>query len=195
MANLHSRRSFRKPETEEDWREEEEVLAEMEEVVEEEEEVEKEEEEEAVDPEKKKVEVHGTFSDEYFWKALELGVSNGENSEPYLPRFTSILSPSLSPTPPLSQRLRPSQSETQSWSSQWSTSTPQKSTAPARPFLYGFPGPRGCGSSDSRALVSLRGWFLNTCTLHTQPSLSPALLSEALKSWPSLCDGSELGHR
>lgn len=124
MANLYSRRSFRKPEKEDGRQEEEE---------EEEEEV-----EEAGDAKEKTLEVHGAFSDEYFWKFVEVGDSNGENSEPFLPRLTSVVSPSLSPTPPLSQTSSPtsspSRSETTSWSSQWSTSS-QKSTAPARPFL------------------------------------------------------------
>ncbi|XP_006750766.1 glutamate-rich protein 6 [Leptonychotes weddellii] len=132
MANLYSRRSFRKPEKEEDRQEEEEeeeeeVLVETEEGVEEEEVMEEEEEEEeARDAEEKTMEVHRTFSDEYFWKVVDVGDSNGENSEPFLPRLASIVSPSLSPTPPLSQTSSPSWSETPSWSSQWSTSS-QKS--------------------------------------------------------------------
>ncbi|XP_045667041.1 glutamate-rich protein 6 [Ursus americanus] len=131
MANLYSRRSFRKPEKEEgrqeeeEEEEEEEVLVEMEEEVEEEEVVE-EEVEETGDAKEKTLEVHGAFSDEYFWKSVEVGDSNGENSEPFLPRLASVVSPSLSPTPPLSQTSSSSRSETPSWSSQWSTSS-QKS--------------------------------------------------------------------
>nr|XP_025722718.1 glutamate-rich protein 6 [Callorhinus ursinus] len=130
VANLYSRRSFRKPEMEEDRQEEEEeeVLVEMEEEeeVKEEEVMEEEKEEEAAGDAEKTLEVHGTSSDEYFWKVVDVGDSNGENSEPFLPRLASIVSPSLSPTPPLSQTSSPSWSETPSWSSQWSTSS-QKS--------------------------------------------------------------------
>lgn len=129
MANPHPRRGSRKPEKEEVPEEEEEEEGEEELLVEE-------KEGEAVegktgDAEEKTLEVQGTFSEEYFWKMMDIDDSSDENSKAFLPRLTSITSPSLSPTPTFSGTLW---SETPILSSHSSVSS-QKSTSPARPFL------------------------------------------------------------
>nr|XP_053775359.1 glutamate-rich protein 6 [Desmodus rotundus] len=146
MASWHSRRKFRKPEKEEGQEEEEEEVK-----IGVEKEVEKGEveEEKAETKEEKGVEDHGAFSDEYFWKIMDIGDSNDNDLEAFRPRLTSISSPSIS-SPSLSPMPTSSEPETtlSRTSSTRSTSlsssiSSQKSTAPARPFLEGFPGPRG----------------------------------------------------
>uniref|UniRef100_A0A673US68 Glutamate rich 6 n=1 Tax=Suricata suricatta TaxID=37032 RepID=A0A673US68_SURSU len=88
MANSHPRRGSRQPAKEEgpEEKEEEEELS-----------VEEEEAEEKTG-DAEKTQVPGTFSEEYFWKSLDIGDINDENSKTFLARLTSVSSPSLSPT-------------------------------------------------------------------------------------------------
>lgn len=97
-------------------------------------EVEEEEKEKAA---RDKVALHRTSSDEYFSDMSDGAESNGDD-DLHRPRLTSVVSPSLSPTPtPLPSGTTgllcsPTTSKTSS-----STVSPQKSTRPARPFLHG----------------------------------------------------------
>nr|XP_031313661.1 glutamate-rich protein 6 [Camelus dromedarius] len=125
---MYSHGSFRKPEKDEDQEENEDedvTDEEEEEVMEEEEEEEEEEKEdkEAADVEGE-LEVHGKLSDE-FWKFLELGEGNEEDQRAFRPRLTSVISPSLSPTPPT---LSPTQSLT------WSQTPPDSESTPSTIF-------------------------------------------------------------
>ncbi|XP_005657147.2 glutamate-rich protein 6 [Sus scrofa] len=101
---MHSRRSIRKLEKERGQEDEEEDEVEMEEEVEEEIEVMEEEEREMEEDAEaeKKLEVHARFSEEYLWDLLDFSDGDEDESKIFRPRFTSIVSPSLSPTPPLS---------------------------------------------------------------------------------------------
>ncbi|XP_036917756.1 glutamate-rich protein 6 [Sturnira hondurensis] len=101
MASWHSHRRLRKPEKEEDQEEEEEEEVEI--GVEKEVEKADTEEEKAAKEEEKGVEDHGTFGNEYFWKIMNIGDSNDDDPKAFRPRFTSISSPSLTPTPTSSE--------------------------------------------------------------------------------------------
>ncbi|XP_057593781.1 glutamate-rich protein 6 [Hippopotamus amphibius kiboko] len=97
---MHSHRSFRKPEKEQGQEEEEDEEVDMEG---EEEEEEAEAEAAEAEAEAEDQEVHGRFSEEYFWKLLDFGDGNEEDWKALRPRLASVVSPSLSPTPTLSR--------------------------------------------------------------------------------------------
>lgn len=140
---MHSRRSIRKLEKERGQEDEEEDEVEMEEEVEEEIEVMEEEEREMEEDAEaeKKLEVHARFSEEYLWDLLDFSDGDEDESKIFRPRFTSIVSPSLSPTPPLSgtpsltwSQTPPEQSESTS-----SSTSSQKSTAHPPPLPLSLP--------------------------------------------------------
>lgn len=125
MSDLHRSSSFEKLQKDEgqvvEVEEEEEVEVEDKEV----------EEEESEDG-KEGPETPGTLSEELFWKFIDFDDSTAEDLKAFCPRLTSIVSPSLSSTP--------THSRTPSTTSSSNVSS-QKSTALARTFLAGVPGP------------------------------------------------------
>ncbi|XP_045395424.1 glutamate-rich protein 6 isoform X2 [Lemur catta] len=129
MADWHWPRSSRELTEKAGSQKESEEGLEMEEV-----EVEEKEEEEEEEEEEKEVVVAVEESEtskdpyEYFWEVMDLDDDNEDDSAGVLPRLTSVVSPSLSPTPPLAaatQSLSLSTTQTLSESSSSSTSSPK----------------------------------------------------------------------
>lgn len=181
MDDLHSGRSVRKSEKEEGQEGTEEAVK-VEEEVQGEEEEEEAEVEEKIEPVKRDedweegeeesgLQSCGTFSDEYLWEMMDIDDSRLEDLKAHHhTRLISVASPSLSPTLPLTQTPSTSISKTSSFST-----SSQKSTAPARPFLEVYPGLRGQLVQRLRSLCP-PGCLISKHRHHsTHPSLCQAL--------------------